>query len=93
MFYFHFSHRRQRAVSVEIDDSQSGDSDEMSPTPKHSTINIMNSIKKKIMSKSLTNYLYVHFSMFMITGHHHKLSNENFGNDSSKGHLKEKNWL
>ena len=52
------SHRklRQRTVSVETVDpehSPSGDSEEMVTSPKQSTINIMNNIKRKIMSKPI----------------------------------------
>ena len=52
------SHRRlrQRTVSVETvepEHSPSGDSEEMVTSPKQSTINIMNNIKRKIMSKEI----------------------------------------
>ena len=45
--------RRQRTISIELDESMSGsgDSDDFLPSPKQSTINIMNNIRKKLMSK------------------------------------------
>ena len=89
------SHRRlrQRTVSVETVDpehSPSGDSEEMVTSPKQSTINIMNNIKRKIMSKPISHYsgkrTFVKFSQsWIFADHHHKLSNESVGEETNKG--------
>ena len=80
------SHRRlrQRTVSVETVDpehSPSGDSEEMVTSPKQSTINIMNNIKRKIMSKKYSDRKVR--QLFHVAGHHHKISND-FGDEPSK---------
>ena len=53
----------------------------MIASPKQSTINIMNNIKRKIMSKKYSDRKVQ--QLFHVAGHHHKISNE-FGDEPSK---------
>ena len=68
-------------MSCQDEHSPSGDSEEMIASPKQSTINIMNNIKRKIMSENSSNRKVR--PSFHVAGHHHKISND-LGDEPSK---------